>query len=339
MRCKVWKRSLLFLLSVMTLCAVFSACGHTNTKKQNIQFFSMDTIMEITAYGECGKALSLARERIETLDIMLDVTDPNSLVSSLQNGDAVDSDIAIPLQTVQQIAQKTNGALDLTLYPLSAKWGFYSGEYCVPSPKIIQDLLDNLGTWSIEKNRFYCTDGLKPDLGCVAKGYAAQCAAETLRNNGVSSAVLMLGGNVQTLGQKPDGSDWIISVADPRQTDGTVGDLHVGECAVVTSGSYQRNFTQNGRLYHHILDPSTGYPAESGLVSVTVVCKNGTMADALSTALFIIGIDASKALYDQHVFSFDAIFITEEHEIFLTEGLADRFEQTNETYTPFTILR
>ena len=328
MRCTVWKNSLALILCACLL--ILSGCG-TNDKK-TVRFFSMDTLMEISAYGDADTALQRARETIESLDVLLNASDPQSAVSCIKNGDILQKNILLPLQTAQTIAGKTNGALDLTLFPISQAWGFYSKEYRVPTAEELQELLLRRGSFSVRDGKYTCADGTKLDLGSIAKGYAGACAAETLRENGVRSAVLSLGGNVQTVGKKPDGSDRIVSVADPLAPDGTVCNLRVGETAVVTSGSYQRNFTQNGKTYHHILDPETGKPAESGLLSVTVVCADGTLADGLSTALFILGEQGIKELYARHVFSFEAIIITDAHELFYTEGLADRLEITNETY-------
>lgn len=292
--------------------------------------------MQITAYGDAAEsALPKARKRIEELASLLSATDENSAVSKLKNGDTLPQDILVPLRTAKQISDKTDGALDLCLYPLTKAWGFYSKEYRVPTTSEIETLLSEKAVWSLDGNTILCSENLHLDLGSVAKGYASEEAAKVLRENGVTSAVLALGGNVQTIGQKPDGSDYIVSVADPLSPDNTIGNLHVGECAVVTSGSYQRNFTENGKTYHHILNPKTGYPAENGLLSVTVVCADGTMADGLSTALFVGGLDSYK-LYEH--FSFEALYITEEKEIFLTPGLFDRFEQTNETYKTAKVL-
>ena len=329
MRYTAWKNKIsLFVIA----CLLLSFCGCGQGKKETVQFFSMDTIMEITAYGDSGEALQLARDTIESLDTALNAADPQSAVSQLKNGDVLPKEILEPLQTAQTIAAQTNGALDLTLFPLSDAWGFFSKEYRVPSAKELRTLLQTRGGFSVKDGVYSCIDGTKLDLGSVAKGYAGDCAVQTLRQNGVASAILSLGGNVQTLGHKPDGSDWVISVADPLQPEETVCDLRVGETAVVTSGSYQRNFTQDGKTYHHILSPQTGMPAESGLLSVTVLCENGTMADGLSTALFILGVQGIKELYERHVFSFDALIITEEREVFVTDGLTDRVELTNETY-------
>ena len=335
MRCTVWKnKAALFLCA----CLLLSCCGCAKTEKKTASFFAMDTIMQITAYGGTDDALNEARAVIEALDAELDATDPQSALSQVKNGDTLPQSILLPLKTAQTIAAATDGALDVTLYPVSAAWGFYTKEYRVPPQTQIQTLLKNRGEFSLQNNRFSCTDGTKFDLGSVAKGYAADCAAKKLRESGVQGAVLSLGGNVQTVGRKPDGSDWRVSVTDPLQPDGTVCDLYVDETAVVTSGSYQRSFTENGKTYHHILDPATGAPAQSGLLSVTVVCAEGTLADGLSTALFVLGLERGTALWKNGSIPFEALWITEDREIYVTAGLAPHLEQTNETYEKAIII-
>ena len=335
MRCTALKNKTALFLCV---CMLLLSCGCTRAERKETSFFAMDTIMQITAYGGSDDALAEARDVIEGLDAALDATDSQSTLSLLRNGDAVPKTILEPLQTAKKIASATDGALDVTLFPLSDAWGFYTKQYRVPPQTELRTLLQNRGSVSVQDGRLVLSDGTKLDLGSVAKGYATDCAAKTLRQNSVQGAVLALGGNVQTVGQKPDGSDWRVSVADPLHPDGTVCDLLVGETAVVTSGSYQRSFTENGKTYHHILDPETGAPAESGLLSVTVVCADGTTADGLSTALFILGLDRGSALWRSGEIAFDALWITDRREIFVTAGLASRMEQTNETYGKANII-
>lgn len=335
MRCIVWKNKTALLLCA---CLLVLCCGCGKEDKKTASFFAMDTIMQITAYGGTDDALAQARDVIEGLDAVLDATDAQSAISLLKNGDTLPQTIRNPLRTAQTIAAATDGALDVTLYPISDAWGFYTKDYRVPTPTQLQTLLQNRGEFSVRDGKLYCTDGTKLDLGSVAKGYAADCAVDKLRQCGVQSAVLSLGGNVQTLGKKPDGSYWRVSVADPLHPDGTVCDLLVGETAVVTSGSYQRSFTENGKTYHHILDPATGAPAQSGLLSVTAVCADGATADGLSTALFVLGLERGTALWKSGGIAFDALWITEDREMYVTAGLADRLEQTNETYKQAVII-
>ena len=325
--------------AALVLCACLCLLTGCRQQKQSVQFFSMDTLMKLTAYSDSADALLQARARIESLDRLLDATDPDSGIFKLQSGDKPPEDITALLQTAQTIASETDGALDLTLYPLSDAWGFYSKEYTVPDAQTIRGLLQNKGAWKLEDGVFTCTDGTKLDLGSVAKGYAGTQAAAVLRDAGITSAVLSLGGNVQTVGAKPDGSPWTIAVADPTDPQGSVGNLYLIDTAAVTSGSYQRYFWQDGFLYHHILDPQTGCPVENDLLSVTVICKDGTLADGLSTALFVLGTERALQLYRTNVLEFDALFVTKQKDILITEGLADRFEKTNADYNDAQILR
>lgn len=338
MHCMVWKNKLPPLAAMLTIfCLLLCGCG--GEEKQTIQFFAMDTVMQMTAYGDnAQEGLTQARATVETLADALDAHQSDSALSRLHSGDTVPTFIQYPLNMAKHISRLTDGALDVSLYNLTDAWGFYTKAYKVPEPVEIQQLLDSKGQWDIDADVYTCTEGTKLDLGSLAKGYAAAKAVETLQNCGVRSAIFSLGGNVQTLGQKPDGSDWTVAVTDPLSPQDTVGNLHVGECAVVTSGSYQRNFTRDGKIYHHILDPKTGCPADSGLLSVTVLCDDGTAADGLSTALFVLGAEQTAALYRTSDIPFEALLITEEKEIWMTEGLSALFEQTNETYAAAKIL-
>ena len=338
MRCKVSKHKHFAAFLLCLLLFMFSGCINTPPEK-SLRFFSMDTLIQFKAYGDCEEALKNARERVEYLDSILDATDKDSVVSCLRDGQSLPQDLLIPLRAAKKIAAQTDGALDLTLYPLSDAWGFFSKNYSVPSAEKIEQLLANKGSWSLNSDLFHCAPQTKLDFGSVAKGYAATQAANILREYGVTSAVLTLGGNVQTIGLKPNGSPWVVSVTDPADSQGIIGNLHLNNEAAVTSGNYQRNFMRNGKLYHHILDPKTGCPAESGLISVTIVCTDSTTADGLSTAIFIIGKENALKLYKSKTFDFEMLLVTEKNEIFITEGLADRFEQTNQNYKQPQVLR
>ena len=147
------------------------------------------------------------------------------------------------------------------------------------------------------------------------------------------SAMLSLGGNVQTLGLKPDGSKWTVAIQDPNNTSSYVGVINVGETAVITSGSYQRNFTDtHGKFYHHILKPSTGYPVTNSLVSVTIICTDGVMADCLSTAMFVLG-ETAALNYWRTYGGFEMVLITSDNRIICTSGLLEEFTLSNSNYT------
>lgn len=196
----------------------------------------------------------------------------------------------------------------------------------MPSDAEIAELLKNVGyerIW-LEDTTVQVDNGMMLDLGSVGKGYADDLVAQVLKDNGITSALLDLGGNIQAVGTKPDGSPWRLGLRDPF-SDGTLGVLEISNQAVVTSGNYERYFIgKDGKQYGHIIDPTTGYPAGSGLASVTVIAEEGRLCDALSTSLFVMGLDRATEYWEQHR-DFDMILITEDGEIYLTEGVMDAF--------------
>ena len=182
------------------------------------------------------------------------------------------------------------------------------------------------------ENAVVCGDAILTDYA-VAKGCASDNAIEAMRQAGVESGIISLGGNVQTLGLKPDGSKWTVAIQDPNNTSSYVGVINVGETAVITSGSYQRNFTDtHGKFYHHILKPSTGYPVTNSLVSVTIICTDGVMADCLSTAMFVLG-ETAALNYWRTYGGFEMVLITSDNRIICTSGLLEEFTLSNSNYT------
>ncbi len=327
--------SVLFIILLL-----FSLCSCTQEPVKT-QFFAMDTIMTLTVYGEnADTAAEKAKNEVLRLEKLLSVTDENSTVSQINSSDgkviSVTDDILIPIKAAKEINTLSKGALNITMLPLSQAWGFLSKDYRVPNNSELELLLQkaNMDNIVLSDNGVSCINGTRIDLGSVAKGYAAQRIIDILSQHEITSAVISLGGNVQTLGTKPDGSLWNITVADPLHSDTqTAGTLHTAQTAVVTSGAYQRNFDINGKTYHHILDPKTGYPSDSDLLSVTVLCENGTYADGLSTALFVMGSEKAYELYLSKEIIFEAVFITKNNEIILTEGIKDNFTlNENGTY-------
>ena len=169
------------------------------------------------------------------------------------------------------------------------------------------------------------------DLGGIAKGYTAQRVLSVLETAGVDSAVISLGGNVGTLGRKPDGSLWTVAVEDPAQSGEYLATLSLdGGYYAITSGAYQRYFEENGVRYHHIIDPKTGAPADTDLQSVTIVSQDGTQADALSTALFVKGFDEAVAFWRAHADAFEMVLVTDT-ELYATSGLTISSQRTVHT--------
>lgn len=312
------------------LCLLLTACTDGAHKEYTSDFFAMDTIMSITAYGDGAEdGVKSAARRITELERLLSVTDENSELYALSHGgtSSVSPETAELISFALDVADKTGGALDPTVYPVLCAWGFTTGENRVPAPEELSALLENVGHERVRVDGDTITlgEGMMLDLGAVAKGYAGDETERILCENGVTSALINLGGNIQLLGTKPDGSDWRLGIKYPAGS-GNVGVLTVSDCAVVTSGSYERCFTaDDGTVYGHIIDPASGYPADNGLLSVTIVAKGGKLCDALSTALFVMGEDRAIGYWRENK-GFDVILITGNAEVLITEGIADKFQ-------------
>lgn len=327
-------------LSCFAVCLIFlTSCSnkkveHEPTRKS---FFAMDTYMTITVYGENSeKALDQAEEKIAELDKLWSVTNESSEIYAINhsNGQSVpvSPETAELLDFSLDISAMTDGALDCTIYPVLTEWGFTTSDYKIPSDEKISELLENTGYERIrmDGNNVIVPENMQIDTGAVGKGCTGDIIVDIMQKNGIESALLDLGGNIQAVGTKPDGTNWKIGLRSPFD-EGSFAALEVSDLAVITSGGYERYFVgDDGETYWHILDPKTGKPAHSGLVSVTIVGKEGRLCDALSTSLFVMGLDKAETLWKQRD-DFEMILITENDEIYITEGLENNFA-LNETY-------
>lgn len=218
------------------------------------------------------------------------------------------------------------------MYPILTAWGFTTSNYQIPAETELSALLENTGYEKVklEENSVTIPENMQIDLGAVGKGYTGDLITEVLKENGVTSALLDLGGNIQTIGTKSDGTDWKLGLRSPFD-EGSFATLEISDCAVITSGGYERYFVgEDGETYWHILDSETGKPAQSGLVSVTIVGKEGRLCDALSTSLFVMGLDKATELWKQRD-DFEMVLVTENGEIYVTKEVENNF-QLNEIY-------
>ena len=211
-------------------------------------------------------------------------------------------------------------------------WGFTTKNYRVPEHSEIAEVLKQVSYTNVEVNGQQVTlsDGASIDLGGIAKGYTSSRVIQIMKDCGIEHAIINLGGNVQVLGRKSDGSDWRVAIQNPDSESSYLGVLSTADKAVITSGGYERYFEQDGQVYHHIIDPQTGYPSESDLTSVTIVCSDGTTADALSTALFVMGLDGAKELYRSGLLDFEMI-LYDGSKVYVSEGIADSFSTNMNT--------
>ncbi|MGN1141436.1 MAG: FAD:protein FMN transferase [Oliverpabstia sp.] len=323
--------TVLYLAVVYLPNTSFHRLDDTNQNETTTELFAMDTYITMTAYGrDAETALMKAANKLTELERLWSVTTFGSDIYAINHSGGlatvVSEETKELLSFAFQIAEETDGALEPTIYPVLTAWGFTTGENHIPSDSEIAALLQNVGyeRVSLKGNSVRLDDGMMLDLGSVGKGYAGEIASQVLRDNGITSALLDIGGNIQAVGTKPDGSPWRLGLRDPF-SGGNMGVLEISNMAVVTSGNYERYFIgEDGKKYGHIIDPSTGLPAESGLMSVTVISEEGRLCDALSTAIFVMGRDRAVKYWRQCQ-NFDLILITEEGEVYLTESIAEVF--------------
>ena len=291
-------------------------------------FFAMDTVMTLRLYqGGDGSLLYRAEARVRELEAQWSVTEENSEICALNRGGRAElsPETAELLGAALDMCRRTDGALDISTYPVLRAWGFTTGEYSVPGGEAIAALLPlvDYGRVALEAGAAALPPGMEIDLGSVAKGYTGDALAALLKQGGADSALLDLGGNIQAVGSKPDGSPWRVAIRDPAG-DGNIGVVEVADQAVVTSGGYERYFEEDGVRYWHIIDPKTGAPARSGLASVTVVGESGLLCDGLSTALFVMGREGALEHWRQHR-DFEAVLVSEDGSVTITAGLEERF--------------
>ena len=308
-----------------------AACG--TQKRETLELFAMDTYMTFVAIGDgADDVLTDLSRTVNTLESSLSRTVDTSEVSRLnRDGSAVwDEDGAQLLSWALQHSQETDGAFDITIAPLVELWGITSDSPRVPSQAEIDALLPLVGYEHVHQSEF-CNisldEGCSVDLGGIAKGYASDRLADIFAQYGVDSALVSLGGNVYARGTKPGGAAWSVAVQHPEQ-EGYAAMLALTDAFAVTSGGYQRYFTgPDGTVYQHILDPKTGWPVQGDLLSVTIVADNGTMADAYSTALYVMGREAAQDFWRQNG-GFDMVLITKDGQVLYTPGLADKLTET-----------
>lgn len=293
-----------FFAMVLTLSMLLCGC---EPKPLERTFFTMNTVMQFKIWGkDADNGYGRIITKLQELESSWSATSEDSILWQLNNGNTIfqlEPGQAALLDKAETLSQRTGSAFNPKMRCLSEAWGFYNEQHRVPTQEEIDAAMAD-PQW---------------DLGGALKGYAGQKCVELLTDLKIDRALLNLGGNVQTYGDKPDGSPWQVGIQNP---DGGnyVGIVSVtGTMSVVTSGDYQRYFEKDGVRYHHILNPETGYPADSGLRSVTVICADGMTADCLSTALFVMGLEKGGEFWRESN-DFEAVFITQDGSIYATEG-------------------
>lgn len=314
------------------ICAVLAAgmlltgCG---TKEYITEFFAMNTVMRISGRGKAPQeTIAAAEQQINKLDRMLSRTRAESEISALNHADGAwvtvsEATLAV-LETALTVAEQTDGAYDPTVAPLTDLWQIGTENARIPSADEIEAAraLVNYENVEVDGDRVRLLNGAQLDLGGVAKGWAG---GNVLASDALDGALLELGGNISCFGKKAGGSTrWNIGVADPDASASYIATVAVENGCAVTTGDYERFFEENGVRYHHVFDPATGCPADSGLRSVTVVMdyENGGMADGYSTALFVMGLEDGLAFCDANGIA--AAFITDEKTVHISTEMEEK---------------
>ncbi len=330
---------LLVLCMIFVLFSLFG-CEKEQAEYLDFDYFEMDTFIRIRLARSAGALGFLSEDYLRSvadecdkilqeLDLELSSHNKNSELYSL-NSDVgmmlgVDEHLLTTLGTAEKLRSLTGGAYDYTLGALTELWNVNGGGP-VPSADDIQDALSHSGEdkFTIDGTTVKKSDSkAKIDLGGIGKGMATQIILDYLATTDVQYAVVSLGGNIGVYGSKPEYGTYKIGVRDPDDESGIIGYMYITSGFISVSGDYERFFEVDGKRYHHILDPETGRPADSGVRSVAVHSSNGAAADALSTALFVLGVDKSMELYEKGGLDFEAVFVTTDGKIVTTPGITD----------------
>lgn len=334
------KKYILIALAVIcvSLLLIADVLHNQNTAVTEKSDVAMGTVITSKLYGKGGEEITakLTDEfnRLEN-NILSWRVSASDIAKINSNGSAtVSSETVDYIKKAIAVSEKSGGALDITVGTLSKLWDIGGQNARVPSPDEITNALKNTDFRKIKIDNSTVTIGESQqlDLGALGKGIACDAAKKILDESELSGGVVSVGGSILLWGDKPDGGDWQIGVRDPRgeQTD-SMGVLSLKNGCVSTSGDYERVLTVYGKNYHHILNPKTGYPAESSVISVTIVSDSGLLSDALSTACFVLGADDGMKLLKE--FGAEGIFVTSDKRVIVSDGLKDKFTVKNTDYT------
>nr|WP_245641366.1 FAD:protein FMN transferase [Thermovenabulum gondwanense] len=304
----------------------------------------LDTLIQITAYGDNAEsAINSAFDRIAEIHNKMNVNDEESEISSINKlagrGFAkVSQDTFYVIQKGLYYSSLSHGKFDITIGPLVKLWGIGTERARVPDKNVIESVLPLINYQDViidqeKKEVMLKREKMALDLGAIAKGYAADEVMRILKENGIKSAVADLGGNIYVLGTKPNGKSWRIGIQNPFKQRGiTFATIEVKDKTIVTSGTYERFFVENGKKYHHILDTKNGYPVENGLVSVTIIGDTSIDCDALSTTTFALGLKEGMKLIE-NIKGYEAIFVTQDKKVYVTSGVNNyNFTITDEEF-------
>ncbi|MGL5615755.1 MAG: FAD:protein FMN transferase [Sarcina sp.] len=337
----------LFIIPVFLLTMV-AGCSNEKVEEKNKEKLSktevlMGTSVKVTLYeGGSEKILNKAFDRVKELEEILSINKLGTEIDKVNENSGekpvkVSDDSFTIIEKAVDYSEKSSGAYDLTIGPLVKLWSIGLPEAKVPSEIEIKEALGKIDYKKVKLNEeskevFLEDKGMMLDLGSIAKGYTADELAKLLKEQLVTKAIIDIGGNIYAVGEKAEGKDWTIGIQNPFTDRGeALGSITVKDKSIVTSGIYERYIEEDGKKYHHILNPETGYPFEGDIAGVTLVTDKSIDGDALSTLIFTKGVKEGIE-FVKNIDSVEAIFITKDKKIYLTDGLKENFKLIDEEF-------
>jgi len=334
----------LALISVLLLSGCQKSLSNTSAKPLSKTNFLLGTIIEISVYDKKDEALlDKAFERIREIEGKMTINNAeNSEIISLnqasgKNEVKLSPDTFYVVEKGKEYSRKSGGLFDITIGPVVKLWNIGTDYAAVPMKNKLEEAVGLVDYRKLSLNSgnytaFLEEPGMQVDLGAIAKGYAADEAVRILKENGVGHAIINLGGNVITIGGNPNGNPWRIGIQSPSDPRGDyLGIVQIQDQAVVTSGTYERYFEEDGKIYHHILNPITGYPVENNLSSASIITGKSIDGDGLSTTVLLMGLEEGMKLVES-LENVEAVFITNDKTVYVSSGLKNNFKITNSEY-------
>lgn len=356
------KKSLIIFLSIFMIILVLVGCANESTESSETTVpandnsiletpykdtqFHMGTYVSLQVYDEGKEAvLAKAYNRVVELEEKLSSNQTDTEIAKINDNAGiqpieVSEEVMELLVISSEYSALENSGFDYTIGAITDLWRIGFDDARIPESQEIEAILPLVDYRKVEldtdNSTVYLTeDGMKLDLGAIAKGYIADQIVEIFEENGVTTAIIDLGGNVIVMGNSPNREEggWNVGVQDPFDNRGSyIGAINIKDKSIVTSGIYERYIEQNGEIYHHLMNPRTGYPFDNNLASVTIIAEHSTDADGLSTVVFGFGLEEGLE-YVNNRDDVEAIFITKDSEVYLSEGIKDTFNITNEAFT------
>jgi len=341
----------LVLTAILTSLLILTGCAIQPEKMHTRDLFALNTFLSFRVYGGANaeQALDSAVKRIHEIESLMSITIEDSDVVQINNNSGirpvkVHEDTFYVIKTALYYSALTEGRFDITIYPIARLWGIGTENARIPSIEEIQKKLPLVNYQNVvldEENMtvFLEKKGMGIDLGGIAKGFAADEAARIFKEAGIKHAIINMGGSITTIGSRPDGSTWRIGVRNPRAQNDDLEHMAIIESkgtSILSAGDYERYIvdvhTDTGVRYHHIFDPFTGYPADTGIIATTVVSHSAIQADALSTAMMVMGVEKGLSMI-KGIEGVEGLIITDDKKVYVTQGLTDNIEFTDQSFS------